>query len=162
MNKKSIESRILKLREEIEKHRIAYHVHDKPSISDEAYDYLMVELLKLEVANPEFYDPLSPTQRVGGEILEEFQKFVHKVPQWSFDNVFSFEELSKWEDRNLNYLRKEKGFLEKPTYFAELKIDGVKIVLYYEQGRLKNAVTRGDGVVGEDVTENIKTIKTIP
>ncbi len=162
MKKTEIQKRIKGLREEIEKHRVAYHVRDKPTISDEAYDSLLKELLKLEEENPEFFDALSPTQRVGGEILEEFTKFTHKVAQWSFDNVFSFEELSKWEERNLNYLRKEKSFIEKPTYFSELKIDGVKIVLYYEAGRLKNAVTRGDGVVGEDVTENIKTIKTIP
>lgn len=162
MRKSEIKKRIENLRREIEKHRIAYHVYDKPTISDEAYDSLMSELLKLETENPEFHDKLSPTQRVGGEILEEFVKFRHKVPQWSFDNVFSFEELKKWEERNVNYLKKEKGFLEKPTYFAELKIDGVKIVLYYEKGRLKNAVTRGDGLIGEDVTENIKTIKTIP
>jgi DNA ligase (NAD+) len=162
MKKSEAKERILKLRSEIEKHRIAYHVHDKPTISDEAYDSLMKELITLEEKFPEFYDSLSPTQRVGGEILDEFQKFTHTVPQWSFDNVFSFEELSKWEERNLNYLRKEKGIIDKPTYFAELKIDGVKIVLYYDNGRLKNAVTRGDGVVGEDVTENIKTLKTIP
>ena len=162
MKKDEAEKRIKSLRKEIETHRQAYHVHDKPTISDEAYDSLMNELIKLESEFPEFHDKLSPTQRVGGEILEEFEKFVHKVPQWSFDNVFSFEELEKWEERNVNYLKKEKGFLEKPTYFAELKIDGVKIVLYYERGRLKNAVTRGDGVVGEDVTENIKTIRTVP
>lgn len=155
-------NRILKLRKEIEKHRIAYHVHDKPTISDEAYDSLMKELSHLEQLHPEFDDPLSPTKRVGGEILEDFQKFIHKIPQWSYDNVFSFQELQKWEERNLNYLKKEKGIFKKPTYFAELKIDGLKIVLYYAKGRLQNAVTRGDGLVGEDVTENIKTLRTIP
>ncbi len=163
MSKKSeIKNRIESLRQEIEKHRAAYYVYDNPVISDEAYDSLHKELDKLEQENPEFDDPLSPTKRVGGEILGQFEKFEHKISQWSFDNVFSFEELQKWEERNLNYLRKEKNFSETPTYFSELKIDGVKIVLYYENGRLKNAVTRGDGVVGEDVTENIKTIKTIP
>lgn len=162
MNKSAARERILKLRSEIEKHRIAYHVHDNPTISDEAYDSLMRELAALEEKFPEFYDALSPTQRVGGEVLDEFQKFTHKVTQWSFDNVFSFEELQKWEERNINYLKKEKNILKKPTYYTELKIDGVKIVLYYEKGRLTNAVTRGDGVVGEDVTQNIKTLKTIP
>jgi DNA ligase (NAD+) len=162
MNKKAVKDAILKLREELELHRVAYHVQDKPTISDEMYDSLMRELLQLEKENPEFYDPLSPTQRVGGHILEEFQKFTHLVPQWSFDNVFSYEELCKWEERNLNYLKKERSLYDKPTYFAELKIDGLKVVLYYENGRLRNAVTRGDGLVGEDVTENIKTIHTIP
>jgi DNA ligase (NAD+) len=162
MKRSDAKQRIEKLVNEIETHRIAYHVHDKPTISDEAYDSLITELVKLETKFPEFLDSHSPTQRVGGEILDEFQKFNHKIPQWSYDNVFSFDELSKWEERNLNYLKKERNILDLPTYFAELKIDGVKIVLYYENGKLQNAVTRGDGEVGEDVTENIKTIKTIP
>jgi len=157
-----MEEKILKLRNEIEKHRIAYHVHDKPTISDEVYDSLMRELISLEEKNPQFFDELSPSNRVGGEILKEFAKFTHTVPQWSFDNVFNFEELQKWEERNQNFLRKERDIDTVPTYFAELKIDGLKIVLYYKAGRLVNAVTRGDGVVGEDVTANIKTIKTIP
>lgn len=158
----SIKSKILKLRSEIESHRIAYHSNDKPTISDEVYDSLMRELVSLEEKYPEYDDNLSPTKRVGGEVLESFQKFKHKISQWSFDNVFSYDELLKWEERNLNFLKKEKAMNIIPTYFSELKIDGLKIVLYYENGRLKNAVTRGDGEIGEDVTSNIKTIKSIP
>ncbi len=162
MKKEEAKKRIEKLKTEIEIHRQAYYVHDKPTISDEAYDSLFNELISLENKFPDFSDLLSPTQRVGGEVLEEFQKFQHKIPQWSYDNVFSLDELKKWEERNMNFLKKEKSILTNPTYFSELKIDGVKIVLYYENGRLQNAVTRGDGTIGEDVTENIKTIKTIP
>lgn len=161
MSKALTEKKIFNLRTEIEKHRIAYHVHDTSTISDEAYDSLMRALVKLEGENPEYFDNLSPTQRVGGAVLENFQKFTHKVAQWSFDNVFSFQELQKWEERNINYLKKASQSHDM-SYFVELKIDGLKIVLYYENGRLKNAVTRGDGVVGEDVTENIKTLRTIP
>lgn len=159
--KNQIKTEIEKLRVEIEKHRVAYHVHDTPTISDEVYDSLIAKLERLERENPEFDDVLSPTKRVGGEVLEEFSKFKHTVAQWSFDNVFNFESLVKWEERNLNILKKE-GRNDRPTYFTELKIDGLKIVLYYKDGRLQNAVTRGDGSVGEDVTQNVMTIKTIP
>ena len=162
VNKSEIKNKIQKLRTEIEKHRQAYHVHDKPTSSDEVYDSLMKQLIALEDKYPEFNDELSPSKRIGGEILKDFKKFKHSVLQWSFDNVFSLGELKKWEERNLNYLRKERAINLLPTYFCELKIDGLKIVLYYKNGRLENAVTRGDGLVGEDVTENVKTVKSIP
>jgi DNA ligase (NAD+) len=162
MSDKSIKTKIEKLRLEIDKHRIAYHVHDKPTISDEVYDSLMKELIELEGKYPQFNDEFSPSKRVGGEVLREFQKVKHTVPQWSFDNVFGLAELLKWEERNINYLRKDKGIEAKLEYFCELKIDGVKVVLYYKDGKLDKALTRGDGEVGEDITANIKTLKTIP
>lgn len=162
MSDKSIKTKIEKLRSEIDKHRVAYHVEDKPTISDEIYDSLMKQLVELEEKYPQFDDQFSPSKRVGGEVLKDFQKVRHTVPQWSFDNVFNVEELSKWEERNLNYLKKDKGIETKLDYFCELKIDGVKIVLYYKNGKLDKALTRGDGETGEDVTANIKTLKAIP
>ncbi len=168
MKKNDIKKRIEGLRGEIEKHRIAYHVADKPTISDEIYDSLLNELAKLEDENPEFDDENSPTKRVGGKILENFQKVRHEFKQWSYDNVFSFEELKKWEERNERYLEKEVGFSiplgegRGGGYFCELKIDGLKVILKYVNGELVQAATRGDGEEGEDVTENIKTIKTVP
>ena len=163
MKKGEIKNRIESLRIEIERHRLAYHVQDKPTISDEIYDSLLNGLAKLESENPEFDDPNSPTKRVGGKILENFQKVKHEFAQWSYDNVFSFEELKKWEERNERFLEKEKSLNAKGSgYFCELKIDGLKIILKYVNGELVQAATRGDGEVGEDVTENVKTIKTVP
>lgn len=150
------------LRKELEKHRIAYHVHDKPTISDEVYDSMMARLADLENKYPEYDDPMSPTKRVGGEVLAEFQKVKHEIPQWSYDNVFDFEELQAWEKRNKNYLKKERNIDASFEYFTELKIDGLKLILKYVEGKLVQAATRGDGTEGEDVTENIKTIKTVP
>jgi DNA ligase (NAD+) len=155
------QKRIESLMKEIEKHRILYHTQDAPEISDENYDSLFRQLEALEERHPEYASPLSPTKRVGGEILDHFEKVPHEVPQWSFDNVFSYEELLKWEERNTKILEKAEIF-EKPTYMAELKIDGLKVILTYEEGRLVRAATRGDGKIGEDITENIKTVKTIP
>lgn len=150
------------LRRELEQHRIAYHVHDKPTISDEVYDSMMARLADLENKYPEYDDLMSPTKRIGGEVLDTFQKVQHEIPQWSYDNVFDFTELQAWEKRNKNYLKKEKGIDVEFEYFTELKIDGLKIILKYVDGKLVQAATRGDGVEGEDVTENIKTIRTIP
>lgn len=161
MNKSSELRRIQELRETLEHHRVLYHVHDAPTISDEVYDSLMKELVSLEEKYPEVDATFSPTRRVGGNILDKFTKVTHDVRQWSFDNVFSYEELSDWENRNLTFLRKE-GELVKPRYIAELKIDGLKIVLTYSNGKLVRAATRGDGEVGEDITENIKTVRSIP
>lgn len=161
MDKVQAKARISELRKELERHRVLYHVHDAPEISDEVYDSLMRELEGLEKQFPEFDSPLSPTHRVGGEPLSKFVKVKHDIKQWSFDNVFGFEELSAWEERNLNLLSKE-GIKEKPSYVAEMKVDGLKVVMTYEGGTLVRAATRGNGEVGEDITENIKTVKSIP
>ena len=161
MTKAESKKRIEELRTELEKHRVLYHVHDAPVISDEVYDSLMGELGRLEKEFPEFDSPLSPTHRVGGDPLSKFKKVAHGIRQWSFDNVFSFEELSDWEERNLNLLKKE-GNDEFPTYVAEMKIDGLKVIMTYVDGVLVRAATRGNGEIGEDITENIKTVRSIP
>jgi DNA ligase (NAD+) len=161
MNKAEVHKRIIELRGLLEKHRVLYHVHDKPEISDEVYDSLMQELARLEKEFPEFDDALSPTRKIGGDPIDHFKKITHEVKQWSFDNVFSFEELLAWEERNVSFLKK-KDTEERPTYVAEMKIDGLKVILTYEDGIFVRAATRGNGEVGEDITENIKTVKTIP
>lgn len=154
---KDVRQRIEILRREIERHNWLYYVKDAPEISDEVYDSMIRELLLLETEHPEFKSETSPTQRVGGDVIEKFQKVQHPVPQWSFDNVFSFEELKKWDER----VQRLAG-TDKITYVVELKIDGLKIVLTYRNGKLECGATRGDGDVGEDVTENIKTIRSVP
>lgn len=153
--------RIEELRALLEHHRVLYHVHDDPKISDEVYDSLMKELGDLEKEFPQFDSPLSPTHRVGGDPLPKFEKVTHEIKQWSFDNVFSLEELTDWEDRNMTLLGKA-GITTKPSYVAEMKIDGLKIIMTYRDGLLVRAATRGNGEVGEDVTENIKTVRSIP
>ncbi|MCF7843719.1 NAD-dependent DNA ligase LigA [Candidatus Gracilibacteria bacterium] len=161
MNKQETKKRIEELRLLLEKHRVLYHVHDTPTISDELYDSLMSELSTLEKNYPEFDSETSPTKRVGGDILPYFEKIKHHTKQWSFDNVFSLQELIDWEDRNITILKKT-NIMDVPTYVAEMKIDGLKVILTYKDGVLARAATRGDGEVGEDITENIKTVKVIP
>jgi len=159
MNKERYE----KLIKAIEHHQYLYHVLDKPEITDEAYDSLMRELLDMETKNPELISPLSPSQRVGGAILKEFKKVKHEVRQWSFDDVFDFEELKKWEEKIKRMIDKEPSLKsEKIEYCLELKIDGLKVILTYKNGEFVQGATRGDGQVGENVTENLKTIKSIP
>jgi DNA ligase (NAD+) len=162
MTKQQAQERIDKLRAEIDRHRRLYHVLDAPEISDTAYDSLFEELVKLEEAFPEFVSPTSPTQRVGAEPLEKFVKVRHEVPQWSFDDVFDFDGLKKWEERLKRMAEKNGAKGEPLEYDCELKIDGLKVILTYEKGALKQAATRGDGSVGEDVTQNIRTIQSIP
>lgn len=164
---KGIIERLKKLKEILDKHRYLYYVLDKPEISDEAYDSLYRELIDIESKHPELITPDSPSQRVGDEPLKEFNKVKHTTEQWSFDDVFDFEELKKWEEKVLNFIKKanqagEGLEKEKLDYCVELKIDGLKIVLKYKDGLLVQGATRGDGVVGEDVTSNIKTIQSIP
>lgn len=154
--------RIEKLRGEIERHQELYHVFDAPEISDAAYDSLMEELLALEREFPEFDSPTSPSKRVGGAPLSEFVKVRHDVEQRSFDDAFDFGEMKKWEERNGKMLEKSGIDARDIVYDCELKIDGLKIVLTYERGVLVRAATRGDGVVGEDVTENIRTVRSVP
>lgn len=159
----NVNNRALMLRERIAHHAALYHTHDAPEISDEAYDALVRELLALEAQYPSLRSE-SPTQRVGGKVLEGFQKTVHPVPQWSYDNVFGFDELTVWDERNRKILEKvgEPKARQPWHYCCELKIDGLKIILTYENGRLVTGATRGDGAVGEDITENIRMIRSIP
>ena len=145
----------------VEYHRQKYHTEDTPEISDEAYDALLRELQELETSlGISEYEQES--KKIGGKILEGFEKTTHAVPQWSFDNVFNLEELESWNERNRKILVKDWD--DNPTfeYVSELKIDGLKIVLTYRDGKLVTGATRGDGTIGEDVTENIKRIKSIP
>ncbi|MEK7552554.1 MAG: NAD-dependent DNA ligase LigA, partial [Patescibacteria group bacterium] len=152
----SAEQRIKKLRETINHHRYLYHVLDREEISPAALDSLKQELTKLETEFPELVTPDSPTQRVAGAVLPGFEKVIHAVPQWSFNDVFTPEELREFDQR----VKKIIG--AAPTYAAELKIDGFKIVLTYVAGLLKTAATRGDGQVGENVTANVRTIESVP
>jgi len=165
MNKKQVKKRIQKLRKEIRKHRFLYHVLDKPEISDAAVDSLKNELSELEKKFPSLITPASPTQRVAGKPLKKFKKVRHKVKQWSLNDAFDFNDLTNWQERNAKILEKKIGTsfnISQLNYLCELKIDGLHIVLTYQQGVLKTAATRGDGIFGENVTQNIKTIESIP
>ncbi len=158
-----MKERYEKLIQAIEHHQYLYHVLDKPEITDEAYDSLMRELLEIEVKHPELISPLSPSQRIGGVPLKEFKKVKHEIRQWSFDDVFDFEELKKWEEKIRRMMEKEQSLKnEKLEFCCELKIDGLKVILTYMNGEFVQGATRGDGQVGESVTENLKTIKSIP
>jgi DNA ligase (NAD+) len=157
MDKEQAQKRIEKLRKLINFHRYNYHVLDKQAISDAAFDSLKHELYVLEQQYPELITPDSPTQRVGGEPLKVFKKVEHKVPMLSIEDVFSEQELIDWE----NYLKKlarQAAF----EYYAELKIDGFAVALIYDKGVLVKGATRGNGKIGEDVTQNLKTIESIP
>lgn len=157
VKKMDAQQRIDQLKEVIEKHRYAYHVLDKQSISDAALDSLKHELYSLEEQYPEFITPDSPTQRVGGRSLEKFAKVKHSRRMLSMEDVFTEEEFAAWNERILK--RSERKQIE---YFCMPKLDGLALSLMYENGVLKTAATRGDGEVGEDVTQNIRTIESIP
>jgi len=148
---------IERLREEIRRHEYLYYVADDPEISDAAYDRLMMRLRQLEEAHPELRTPDSPTERVGGAPREGFQKVRHRVPMVSLDNAFSLEALGEFDRR-----ARELTGRAQLDYVAEHKFDGLSLSLLYEKGTLVRGVTRGDGTTGEDVTPNVKTIRTIP
>ena len=148
---------ILELREELRKHNHSYYVLSKPTISDYDFDMKLSRLNKLEQENPSLLSPDSPTQRVGGDITEKFEKVAHSSPMLSLSNSYNKEDIQEWAERAVKLTGNEE--LE---YTLELKYDGVAISLHYEQGQLIKAVTRGDGNTGEDVTTNVKTIKSIP
>lgn len=148
-------ARIKQLRRELTHHAKLYYVYDAPEISDYEYDMLYAELLRLEAEHPDLYDPDSPTQRVGGAALEKFAKVRHSVPMNSLSDVFSFEELRDFLDRT----KAQAGDI---FYSVEPKIDGLSVALTYEKGVFTLGATRGDGETGEDVTQNIKTIFSIP
>ncbi len=151
------EQKIQQLRNQLRDHNYNYYVLDNATISDYEFDLKLKELEKLEIENPQFFDANSPTQRVGGEITKNFNTVVHKNRMYSLDNSYSKEDLLDWEKRIQKILE-----TETINYTCELKYDGASINLTYENGVLKSAVTRGDGFEGDDVTANIKTIKSIP
>lgn len=156
MTKQEAKIRISKLKKEIEHYRYAYHVLDKSEISDAALDSLKKELRDLENQFIELKTKDSPSERVAGKVLDKFQKVTHSFPVLSLQDIFSIDEFSDWEDRN------KKIINTSYDYFCELKLDGLTVVLTYENGILKTAATRGDGKIGEDVTNNIKTIESVP
>ncbi|MBS1646607.1 MAG: NAD-dependent DNA ligase LigA [Bacteroidetes bacterium] len=158
------EQKIKQLREDINQHNYQYYVLDKPSVSDYEFDMLIEQLLDLEKKHPEFFDATSPSHRVGGQITKEFKTVAHEYPMLSLSNSYSKEDLQDFDER----VRKGLGInhsdlLNTPVaYVCELKFDGLSISLTYKQGVLVQALTRGDGVQGDDVTNNVKTIRSIP
>src|SRR5713226_8508767 len=154
---KSPEKTTESLREKIRHHEYRYYVLDDPEISDGQFDQLMNELKKLEAKNPELITPDSPTQRVGGKPREGFLKATHTSPMLSLDNTYSEDELRAWERRV-----HELSGREDVDYVCELKLDGMSLALHYENGKLVRGITRGDGTIGEDVTLNVRTVRSIP
>ena len=149
--------RIIQLRRELHEHNHRYYVLNQPTISDQEFDFLMHELQDLEARHPELYDANSPTQRVGSDLSQEFRQVAHRYPMLSLANTYSEQDVAAW------YESVEKGLQGEPfEVCCELKYDGLSISLTYEDGRLTQAVTRGDGVRGDDVTANVKTIRSIP
>lgn len=153
----SIEEKIKQLREELNKHNYQYYVLDKPLISDYEFDAKLKELQQLEKENPQYFDPNSPTQRVGGMVTDSFKTVVHKHRMYSLDNSYSEEDIKDWITR----VKKILG-VETLEFTCELKYDGASINLVYENYKLLRAETRGDGIQGDDVTQNVRTIKSIP
>lgn len=160
MKKSEAKERIEDLRKQVEYHAKKYYDDDKPEISDFEYDMLMVELRNLEKEFPEFKSKESLTQKVGGHVKAGFTKVTHEVPLQSLQDVFSIEEVAEYINK-INERAEEKN-IENRTYVVETKIDGLSAALEYKQGKFVRGATRGNGLVGEDVTENLKTIKTIP
>ena len=149
------EERLLELIQIINKANYEYHTLDKPTITDQEYDKYLRELIEIETLHPEWIKEDSPTQRVGGEVVEGFSKIVHEIPMLSLSNVFNEEEIRAFDER----IKKE---VKNPEYVCELKIDGLSVSLLYKNGKFVRGATRGDGVTGEDITHNVKTIKSIP
>ena len=160
MNKEQAKERIEELRKQVEYHAKKYYDDDKPEISDFEYDMLMVELRNLEKKYPEFKSSDSLTQKVGGHVKEGFKKVTHEVPLQSLQDVFSLVEVEDYIEK-INEKAKEND-IKDTNYVVETKIDGLSAALEYKQGKFVRGATRGNGLVGEDVTENLKTIKTIP
>lgn len=152
-----VAAEIQSLRKELQEHNYRYYVLDEPQISDYEFDMKLKRLQALEAEHPEYYDPTSPTQRVGGRITKNFKTVRHDTPMYSLDNSYSREELIEWEQR----VQRMLGQVPL-SYTCELKYDGASISLTYEDGLLKRAVTRGDGVQGDEITTNVRTIRSVP
>lgn len=157
-DREAIRQRIEALRREIEFHNYRYYVLDSPVISDGEYDRLYRSLVELEAAYPEFASPDSPTRRVGGEPMDRFERVAHPAPILSLDNAFSSEDLRAWRERILRLLPPDTAL----SYTVEPKIDGLTVVLHYREGRFVLGATRGDGEIGEDITANLRTVRTLP
>ncbi len=160
MDKEQVKKRIQELREKTEYYAQKYYDEDKPEISDFEYDMLMLELRNLEKENPEFINKESLTQKVGGHVKEGFEKVTHEVPLQSLQDIFSIEEIDEFDER----IRKkaEENGIQEIKYVVETKIDGLSAALEYKNGKFVRGATRGNGLVGEDVTHNLRTIKSIP
>lgn len=160
MDKEQIKERINKLKKVIDETRYRYHVLNDPTVTDADYDSLMRELVKLEQEYPEFYNSNSPSQKVGGEPLKEFKNVTHQSPMFSLNDAFDEQELKDWYER-LVRLAGEKAICES-GFYCEIKMDGLAVSLVYENGMLQYGATRGNGQVGEDITQNLKTVRAIP
>src|SRR6267378_5376695 len=154
---KDVEQKIEGLREKVRYHEYLYYVLDNPEISDAEFDTLMQQLKDLESEHPSLVTPDSPTQRVGGKPREGFVKVRHSTPMLSLDNTYNEEELRAWERRG-----HELTGRKDVNYVCELKLDGMSLSLGYDDGRLVRGITRGDGTVGEDVTLNVRTVRSVP
>ncbi len=160
MEREKAKQRIEKLKKTIKRHRYLYHVLDRQEISEEALDSLKKELFSLEQKFPGLVTPDSPTQRIGGEPLDKFKKVKHPKPMLSFNDAFSKEDMEDWKGRTSRIISKKEA--DRLDYYCELKIDGLAVELIYEKGVLKIGSTRGNGKIGEDITQNLKTIEAIP
>src|SRR5580704_15029765 len=154
---KDLEKKIEALRDNIRHHEYRYYVLDDPEISDAEFDRLMNELKRLETDHPALITPDSPTQRVGGQPREGVVKARHSSPMLSLDNTYNLDDLRDW-DRRVHELSGRKDI----DYVCELKLDGMSLALIYENGKLVRGITRGDGTVGEDVTLNVRTVRSVP
>lgn len=148
-------ARVLELRKELEKYSIEYYVYDNPSVTDQEYDRFMQELMVLEEKHPEMYDANSPSQRIIGSVLDGFEKVTHDTQMLSLGNVFNKEEIEE-------FVQRISESISNPEFVVECKYDGLAMALLYDDGNFTRAVTRGDGIVGEDVSNNVKTILSIP
>ena len=155
IDRTTIEKRVQELNDLLKEYGHAYYVLDRPLVPDSVYDNLLQELLAIEAENPDLIYPDSPSQRVGGEVLEGFSKVVHEYPMLSLSNAFNEEDIRDFD-------RRVQAGAGKATYICELKIDGLAVSLKYENGMFIQGSTRGDGTVGEDITANLKTIRTVP
>ncbi len=160
MDKPAAERRIAELRAEIRRHDHLYYVLDRPEVTDAEYDLLYRELVKLETAHPDLATPDSPTQRVGGAPLDKFEQVTHRIPMLSLENAFTDGDIAEFDERVKRFLGLSAS--EEIAYMCEPKLDGLAVELVYENGTLTVGSTRGDGVVGENVTQNLKTVKSIP
>ena len=147
--------RLNEIKKLLNEYNYQYYVLDNPTVSDQEYDRLMQELQSIEAKHPEWVTPDSPSQRVGGEVLEGFQKITHQRMMLSLGNIFNEDELREFDDRI-------RDVFPQAEYVCELKIDGLAVSLVYADGQLSYGATRGDGTIGEDITHNVKTIKSIP